>query len=220
MAQRHNHVMLLSIPPINYADAEPVVQSEVDFEKIAEMMEELFCFKQWEIEAHIPDFYLDLKAVSDLRRLGSKDMAAYQNKLSKLVANEARGKPEGLFHCAEGRQMVSELNQHNHCPTMFYISIETDNTRLLKWANERLCDGLDYDTQNHMQIKLPTHPRQLLQSVFDEKIMYQPTANFMPVDTELFQAALRDEIQSQVEKEQGMNVIQKTMHRLKNRKAS
>lgn len=199
MSENKSYVLAVTCIPENYQTAGPVPQSEVDFNLLYKTLTDIFWVENYDLTLQIPDFFMDLKATSTLRRQSESGLTDH---LKALEGPLLAGAIEAghVFKSETCDELNGELNDYNHCPAVFLMVVTGTPANFLKWNNERMGDGFSFGESKSTPFaaSFPQNCLDQLQTVFSDVVTYQKLFFLNPTDTQPYACMLKDEIRKQM----------------------
>ena len=197
--ETETHVIAMMCTAQNYTKNPNINQDTVDFSKLQITLANILSSADFDVVIQIPNFYLDLKATSDLQRRGPTGLHDHLMQMEERLQAEQRG-DQPVFDAVTAIELNDSLNAHDHCPALFPLVVTATPECFLKWSNERLTNGLSVG-KNPMNVAEGVMPKacvDLLSSAFEGAVKYQQTFMFRPLNGEAFQSMLFNQIREEL----------------------
>lgn len=195
------HIVALMCTAKNFKVNPKIDQAKVDFVQLHKALTTILWSDNYDVTIQIPNFYLDLKATSDLMRSGPTGLHDHLTQMNKrLHEEELLNNP--VFKAETTNALNGTLNCNHHCPALFPLAITATPDNFLKWSNERLSDGLGIG-KNHNNVasgKMPKSSTEHLANAFDNKVAFEQAFMYTPLDGQSYQKMILEQIKAELPK--------------------
>lgn len=197
--EKVTHIIVLMCTAKNYTLNPKINQADVSFTRLRTALASILSTDDYDVCLQVPNYYLDLKATSDLQRRGSTGLHDHLMETKERLLDEPRG-DRAVFPAVTAIELNNSLNDHHHCPAVFPLVLTSTPKNFLKWSNDRLTDGLKLgeNTTNPTVGHMPNWCVDTLSAAFNGAVTFEQTFMFTPLDGVGFQEMLFQQLREEL----------------------